>query len=414
MIAEIISIGTELLLGDITDTNSTYIAESLTAYGYDIHYISTVGDNKKRLIKTLIRALNRADIIITTGGLGPTEDDLTREAVAEATEHSLKKDPELVKNITDYFQHNSYKMTDNNIKQAYLPEAAQPIVNNWGTAPGILLKTENNIIFSLPGIPTEMKKMFEATVLPCLRELNNETIVSKTLHFMGIGESILETELIDLLQNQSNPTLALLAGHGEVKIRITAKGDNKNEIAKLLNDSEVKIRKRVGEYIYGVNGETLPEVVGKLFKETGLTISTAESCTGGLIGNRLTNIPGSSNYYLGGNIVYSNQAKIDLLGINPETLKKYGAVSEETAREMAKGVRDVFHTDLSISVTGIAGPGGGSKEKSVGLVYVGLSTPQTTSVYQLNLKGNRSWNKWLSSQHALYYLYKYLKKIDIK
>ena len=229
MKAEIISIGTEILLGDIIDRNSKYIAENLKDLGYDIHYITSVGDNKKRLIKVLKRALKRSDIIITTGGLGPTEDDITRQAVAEAANKNIYKNEKMLKSIKDYFKQKNYNMTKNNYRQAFLPEGAEIVKNMWGTAPGIYLKENDYTIINLPGVPSEMKKMFSNYIFKKLQKNSKETIVSKTLHFFGIGESTLETKLKKILKKQSNPTLALLAGRGEVKLRITAKGKNKKQ-----------------------------------------------------------------------------------------------------------------------------------------------------------------------------------------
>lgn len=410
MIAEIISIGTELLLGDIVDTNSTYIADKLTANGFDIHYMTTVGDNRERLIRVLKKAISRADIIITTGGLGPTDDDLTREAIAAATGLPLKKVPALVEEIKDYFQHKNYPMTENNYKQAYLPEGARSINNQRGTAPGILLETDSYIIISLPGVPREMKFMFTGEVIPYLQNLLQGKIKSKVLNFFSIGESTLETEIKDILDKQTNPTLALLAGTGEVKIRITAKGKTDQEVDRLIQGAEREIRERVGQYIYSVNDEDLAVVTGRLLVEKGLTLSVAESCTGGLIGNRITDVPGSSRYFMGGMITYSNQAKMRHLGVKSTILENFGAVSRETVSEMAEGVREKMSTDIGIAVSGIAGPEGGSKEKPVGTVYIGLSTPTGTDTFKLKLKGDRVWNKWMSSQYALYYLYRYLRE----
>ncbi|MFW6390126.1 MAG: CinA family nicotinamide mononucleotide deamidase-related protein, partial [Halanaerobiales bacterium] len=291
MIAEIISIGTELILGDVIDSNSAYIAEQLTRYGYDIHYISTVGDNKKRLIKVIERAIIRADIIITTGGLGPTTDDITREAIAESTGCSLQKNTKLLENIKDYFHHKNYKMTINNERQAYLPEGAKALTNNFGTAPGFILKKDEYKIISLPGVPREMKGILENEVKPILLQDNENIIKSKTLNFFRIGESTLENKIDDIINNQNNPTIALLAGKGEVKIRITAKGCNQHKVDTLINTVEEKIRNRVGKYIYTVNDKKLEKVIGDLLNEKDMTLAVAESCTGGLIGRRITDIP---------------------------------------------------------------------------------------------------------------------------
>ncbi|MGM0437575.1 MAG: competence/damage-inducible protein A [Bacillota bacterium] len=410
MKTEIISIGTEILLGDIVDTNSKYIAENLKDLGYDVHYLTSVGDNKKRVIKVLQRALKRSDLIITSGGLGPTEDDLTRQAVAEATNKSIYKDEDLLKSIKKYFKQKNYTMTKNNYSQAYLPEGAEVIKNKWGTAPGIYLKEKDYIIISLPGVPSEMKKMFSNYVFNKLQEDSKDIIISKTLHFFGIGESTLETKLEDILKKQSNPTLALLAGKGEVKLRITVKGKNEKKLEKMIYEKENLIRKRVGEFIYGSNDTNLAKELYKLLLEKNLTISFAESCTGGLISHRITQIPGSSNVFKGSFVVYSNKSKINLLNIKEKIIEQNGAVSKNTAKIMADKIKEKFNTNIGIGVTGIAGPGGGSKEKPVGLVYLGISYKEKSVVKKLNLNYSRTFNKWMTSQYVFFHLLKILKE----
>jgi len=408
--AEIISIGTEILLGDIVDTNSKYIAEHLKDLGYDIHYMTAVGDNQKRVINVLKRAIERSDLVITTGGLGPTEDDLTRQAIAKATNKNLYQDENLLNSIKEYFDQKNYNMTKNNYSQAFLPEGAKVIKNNWGTAPGILLKDSDYMIISLPGVPSEMKKMFSNYILKELQKYSEKTILSKTLHFFGIGESTLETKLKNILENQTNPTLALLAGEGEVKLRITAKGENKNKLKDMISKKEKLIRKKVGKYIYGVNNTDLAKEIYNILLKRKLTISLAESCTGGLISHRLTQIPGSSKVFKGSYVVYSNEAKINLLDIDREIIKKQGAVSKKTALMMAKNIKDKFGTNIGIGVTGIAGPGGGTADKPVGLVYIGISYGKKNIVHKLNLKYSRSFNKWMTSQYVFYYLLDHFKR----
>jgi len=408
--AEIISIGTEILLGDIVDTNSKYIAEHLKDLGYDIHYMTAVGDNQKRVINVLKRAIERSDLVITTGGLGPTEDDLTRQAIAKATDKNLYQDENLLNSIKEYFDQKNYNMTKNNYSQAFLPEGAKVIKNNWGTAPGILLKESDYMIISLPGVPSEMKKMFSNYILKELQKYSEKTILSKTLHFFGIGESTLETKLKNILENQNNPTLALLAGEGEVKLRITAKGEIKNKLKDMISKKEKLIRKKVGKYIYGVNNTDLAKEIYNILLKRKLTISLAESCTGGLISHRLTQIPGSSKVFKGSYVVYSNEAKINLLDIDREIIKKQGAVSKKTALMMAKNIKDKFGTNIGIGVTGIAGPGGGTADKPIGLVYIGISYGKKNIVHKLNLKYSRSFNKWMTSQYVFYYLLDHFKR----
>ena len=412
MQAEIISIGTELLLGDIIDTNSKYIAEKLKDFGYDVHYITTVGDNKEKLSTIFKKAITRSDLIISTGGLGPTDDDLTRDAVAEATNKKLYRNEQLLKDIKKYFKNKGYNMTKNNYSQAYLPQGAQAIINKWGTAPGIYLKTKDYEIINLPGVPQEMKNIFEDTIISKLARNSSDMIMSKTLNFFGIGESTLESKLYDILEKQNNPTLALLAGKGEVKIRITAKATKKEVLTKLIMKEEEKIRNKVGEYIYGVDDTDLSEEVNKLFKDNNMTLSLAESCTGGLISHRITNVPGSSKIFKGGFVVYSNKSKINFLDIDEKVIESNGAVSEIVAKRMSENVLKKFNTDIGVGVTGIAGPGGGTKNKDVGLVYIAISTENKTYNYKLNLKGDRLSNKWMTSQYLLYYLLKIIKKME--
>ncbi|MFW6309047.1 MAG: competence/damage-inducible protein A [bacterium] len=407
---EIISIGTEILLGDVVDTNAAYLARNLTELGYDINYMNTVGDNKSRIVNTIQRCLERADILITTGGLGPTTDDITRSAVAESMDCPLYTDDNLVKMIKDYFAERNYELTPNNLRQAQLPRGAEPLINNRGTAPGILLEKEDKVVISLPGVPREMKDIFQNQVFPYLKNLSGETIKSRVLKFFRIGESSLETELEDIFVSQTNPTLALLADRGEVKLRITAKAESQEACEKMISRAEEKIRDRVGKYIYTTDNTNLPELVGEGLTDRGQTIALAESCTGGLIGNRITDIPGSSDYFLGGIIAYSNRIKENILGVKRESLEKYGAVSKQVAREMAVGIRKNYDSDFGLSVTGIAGPGGGTEEKPVGLVYVSVAFPGGINSYQLNLEGNRLKNKWMTSQYALYYTYEVLQE----
>ena len=411
MIVEIISIGTELILGDLVDTNAAYIAQKITASGFNIHYMTTVGDNRDRMVDTLARAIKRSELIIITGGLGPTDDDLTREAIAESTGCPLQEEPELLQHLINYFEQRNYPMTANNHKQVLLPEGARVIQNKVGTAPGILLKKKGYTIIAMPGVPGEMKPMLTTEVIPYLKKYCNDLIKSRVLKFFMIGESALETQLKDILEGQTNPTMALLAGRGEVKIRITAKAGSEQKADFLLNRAEEMIRERVDQYIYSNNDQDLAEVMGRLIEKKGLTLALAESCTGGLIGHRITDIPGSSAYFSGGMVTYSNQSKIEQLGVQAITLEKHGAVSRESVVEMAEGIRNKLSSDLGLAVSGIAGPGGGNEGKPVGLIFIALADREKTLTYRLRLHHDRIWNKWMSSQYALYYLYQYLTKI---
>ncbi|MGM0471694.1 MAG: competence/damage-inducible protein A [Bacillota bacterium] len=410
MQAEIIAVGTELLLGQIVDTNTAYLAQQLADLGIDVYHQSTVGDNYERLKSTLQSSLQRADLIITTGGLGPTDDDLTREVIADAVGVELVKDDKLAADIASYFEAADRKMAANNLTQAYLPAGAEPINNQRGTAPGIILEAQDSIIIALPGVPPEMKAMTEEEVIPYLTNqiAREELIKSKVLKVVGYGESDLEIEIKDILNNQTNPTLALLAGRGEVKLRLTVKAESESKADDLLAQLEAKLRSRLGESIFGIDSETMAEVVGKKLRNSGLTLATAESCTGGLIGDRITNVSGSSDYFECGVVTYSNQSKEELINVQAQTLQQFGAVSAQTAEEMAIGVRELAGTDVGMAVTGIAGPTGGSKEKPVGLVYLGLAVGEEVRSYQFNLHGSRQQIKHLTSQYALDKLRRYL------
>jgi nicotinamide-nucleotide amidase len=410
MKAEIITIGTELLLGQIIDSNSQWIGQRLAEIGVNLYYKATVGDNKERVLDTLKNSINRSDIIITTGGLGPTQDDLTRECIGEALGLELIKDEELLMDIRDYFDKMGHEMADNNIKQAYLPEGAVAIDNPEGTAPGILINQDGKVIVAMPGVPIEMKAMMIETVLPYLKKKfsKGEVIKSRVIKTCGIGESSLEELITDILTEQTNPTIAPLASQGEVKLRLTAKANSEEEADRLINLKEAKLQERIGEYIYGYDDDNLEGVVAKLLWDQKLTIATAESCTGGLIGDRLTSIAGSSAYFERGIISYSNQAKMDLLKVKKSTLEEYGAVSSQTAKEMAKGVRNLSKTDIGLSTTGIAGPGGESLEKPVGLVYMAIADKDGVESYRYQFNGSRERVKYMTSQMILNLLRKRL------
>lgn len=411
MRAEIVSIGTELLLGQIVDTNAAYIAEKLAELGIDLYHKVTVGDNEERIVKILKTSLQRADVIITTGGLGPTEDDLTRRVIAKAMGVELVKDEDLAKRIKDFFEKLSRPMTKNNITQAYVPVGAEPIVNEQGTAPGIILEKDGKTIISMPGVPSEMKRMMQEKVIPYLEgQLDRGHLIkSKVLKVCGYGESSLETEIKDILDQQTNPTLALLSGKAEVNLRITAKTEAEEEADRLIREVETELRKRLGNNVFGVNDETMEEVVGFRLKEKELTLAVAESCTGGLIGHRITSVPGSSNYFERGIISYSNRAKRELLKVREKTLKENGAVSRQTAEEMAQGVKRLAETDVGIAVSGIAGPTGGTEEKPVGLIYMGIAHKQLVKSFKFKFHGTRQEIKYLTSQYTLDKLRRYLE-----
>lgn len=403
MKAEIITIGTELLLGQIVDTNSAWLAEKLAELGIDVYYKAVVGDNKQRVIETLHNSLDRSDLVITTGGLGPTQDDITREAVAEALDQELVKSDSVLEQVKCYFHQSGREMSENNVTQAYFPEEAEIIENPKGTAPAFLVAEDDKIVVSLPGVPGEMKHLMEEKVIPYLQEnlFTEQVIHSRVIKTCGIGESDLETEVADIVAQQTNPTIALLADSGEVKIRLTAKAETETEAQKLIEQEEEKLRDRINDYIYGYNEDTLEQVVAEKLWEQDLTLAVAESCTGGLIGDRLTSVPGSSAYFDRGIVSYSNRAKRELLGVKEATLEEFGAVSKQTAREMAVEVKNKAGVDIGLATTGIAGPGGGTEEKPVGLVYLAIAIDEEVQVYQFNFNGTRSRVKYLTSRLAL-------------
>lgn len=372
MKAEIIAVGTEILLGDILNTNAQFLSKELASLGIDVYYQSVVGDNEYRLLNIFEESLNRSDIIITTGGLGPTKDDLTKEVAAKYFEQELVLDKYSWDKIKTYFEKIGKVVTINNKKQAYFPKEAIILENNNGTAPGAILKKNNKIIIILPGPPKEMQAMYNESVKPYLKNLSKEVMVSKTLKFCGIGESYLEEKLIDLIKEQSNPTIAPYAKESEVTLRITAKAKDEKEAINLINPIVSEIQNRIGDYLYSVDDKNLEDVLVEDLIKKNLTISVAESCTGGMVSSTIINYPGVSSVFVEGCVTYSNKAKMKSLNVKKETLDKYGAVSKETAMEMAYGIAQRHKTNIGISTTGIAGPEGGSEEKPVGLVYFGI------------------------------------------
>lgn len=389
MRAEIITVGTEILLGDIVNTNSQFLAKELANLGVEVYYQGTVGDNEDRLLESLEESLNRSDMVITTGGLGPTKDDLTKETAAKLFNQELVFHEESWREIEAYFNKLGKVPTENNKKQAYFPKEAIVLKNNNGTAPGAILKKDNKTIIVLPGPPREMKPMFEEHVKPYLQYLTDDILVSKTLRFYGIGESSLENAIIDIINEQSNPTIAPYAKDTEVTLRITAKAISEEVAMDLINPVIDKIEDRVGQYIYSQGESTLEDTVAEMLVNKNLTISVAESCTGGMVSSNLINYPGISSVFMEGCITYSNEAKMKSLGVKKETLDKFGAVSEETAREMAEGIARRYNTNIGISTTGIAGPEGGTKEKPVGLVYFGIYINGKTIVKRYIFNGSR-------------------------
>lgn len=396
MKAEIISVGTEILLGDIVNTNSQFLAKELAALGIEVYHQSTVGDNKQRLLECFDESLKRSDLVITTGGLGPTGDDMTKETAAEYFGQELELHKPSLEVLESFFVKTGKKMAENNMKQVYFPKDAIVLKNNNGTAPGAILKKDDKSIIVLPGPPREMKAMFNESVKPYLQQFTKEMLISKTLRLYGIGESNLELEILDIIDEQTNPTVALYAKELEVTIRITAKAENEELAFELIKPVEEKIKDRVGKYVYTEGdisvseGESaLEDAVSKLLVEKNLTIAVAESCTGGLVSSSLINYPGISSVFLEGCVTYSNESKMKRLGVKKETLEDFGAVSEQTAIEMAEGIAKGFGANIGISTTGVAGPGGGTEEKPVGLVYTAIYINGKTIVKKNIFNGDR-------------------------
>jgi len=382
--AEIVTIGTEMLLGDLVDTNTAWISQRLAALGVSMYRHTTVGDNNDRIIGALRDAASRADLVVTTGGLGPTSDDLTNACLGMLTGRPMVEYPEARRHIDEKFAKFGREPTPSNYKQALFPEGTELIPNPLGTAPGALVEWEGTLFATLPGVPSEMKRMFEETLEPLIRERSDGSIVSKTLHFAGIGESALAEKVQDFL-DASDPTVAPLAGQGRVRLRITTRAATEEEAHGKIRPVEEEILDRLGEYFFGEDEETLESSVGRLLAERGATVALAESCTGGLISKRLTDIAGSSAYFVEGFVTYSNASKERLLGVPKEMFAEHGAVSEPVARAMAEGARKISGADYGLSVTGVAGPGGGTEEKPVGLVYVGVTDAEGAVAEKLDL-----------------------------
>ncbi|MBE5978426.1 MAG: competence/damage-inducible protein A [Paenibacillaceae bacterium] len=390
MVVELISVGTEILLGNIVNTNTQYLAEKCALLGLSMYHQVTVGDNRERLFAVLETALNRSDVVILTGGLGPTEDDLTKEVCAEVMGFDLVEDEHTRERISEYFKNSIYKeIPDNNWKQAMIPQGATVLDNSNGTAPGLIMERDGKTAILLPGPPNELKPLFTEQVFPYLQSRQPEVIRSQMVKICGYGESQVEDKLIDLINTQTNPTIATYAKTAEVHLRVTAKAANEDEAKNLLKPVVKEIKNRFENAVFTTKEEeTLEMAVVRLLKKHELTVTTAESCTGGLIAGRLVNVPGASEVFREGFITYSNKAKRKYLDVSKGTLKKYGAVSEQTAKEMATGGVFASDADACIAVTGIAGPDADG-EKPVGLVYIACYMKDKVKVEEYHFKGNR-------------------------
>lgn len=389
MRCEIISVGTEILLGDIINSDAQYLSKKLSDMGIECYYQTVVGDNPERLKEAYDLAFKRSDLVITTGGLGPTEDDLTKEVAFEFLGKKSEVHEESLERIKDYFKRIGREMVKSNEKQAHFPKDAIVLKNNVGTAPGCILEEGNKIIINLPGPPKEMQPMFEDYVVPYLSKFQNGILVSEVLRVIGIGESTAAELVSELIEKQTNPTIAPYAKDGEVIFRITAKAKSREEGIAIIRPVKNRVKEILKENVYGEGNTSIEEVVAKMLVDNDLTIATAESCTGGMIASKLINYPGISSVFLEGAVTYSNESKIDRLGVRKSTLESCGAVSQETAEEMVIGIVSNLGAKVGLSTTGIAGPGGGTNEKPVGLVYIAIYIEGDVVIKKLNLIGSR-------------------------
>lgn len=391
MIVELISVGTEILLGNIVNTNAAFLAEQCAALGLSCYYQTVVGDNDQRLLQTLETAVGRSDIVILSGGLGPTQDDLTKETAAKLFGKKLIMDKHSKELIETFFKKRGLEPTDNNWKQALIPEGAVAVDNANGTAPGVIMEEDGKTVILLPGPPNELIPMFQTSIFPYLGKKEKSIICSKTVKICGVGESKAEAEIMDLLKRQVNPTIAPYAKTGEVHLRVTAKAVDEKSAKKLLKPVVKELKGRFGANVYTTEEEvTLEQAVVDLLLANRLTVSTVESCTGGMVAARLINVPGVSEVFKSGHITYSNKAKRKIVSVKRSDLEKYGAVSEKVAKDMAKGAAVLTKADVVVSVTGIAGPDGGTEEKPVGLVYIGCYVKGRINVRKYNFSGNRA------------------------
>ncbi len=390
LVVELIAVGTELLLGNIVNTNAAYLAQKCAEAGLSCYYQDVVGDNALRLEQTLRTALSRADVIILCGGLGPTQDDLTKETVAKVMDAELYMDEDCLKSVLDYFERIGRTPTENNRKQALIPKGAKVLVNNNGTAPGCIIEKNGKHVIMLPGPPEELKLMYEESVDPYLLRLTPRTIFSKNVKICGVGESSVETAIEDLVNAQSNPTIATYAKTGEVHVRVSAQAEDEVMAKKLCKPIIKELKERFGNNIYSTDDDvTLEKAVTDMIKDENLSLGVVESCTGGLLAGRLVGVPGVSEVFKSGLVTYSNKAKRKLAGVRKSTLEKYGAVSSQTAEEMVKGAASLYKLDVVAATTGIAGPEGGSEEKPVGLVYVACFVCGKVTVKECHFTGSR-------------------------
>jgi len=410
MSAEIITIGTELLTGSTINTNVSYLSEKLTSLGIETCFQTSVGDNYPHLELVLSEAIKRSEIIVITGGLGPTADDITKQAVSNVLKTRLILETGIVSKIERFFKDRKKEIPSNNYNQALIIRGSMIINNKIGTAPGLIIERDQNIIILLPGVPRELKPMFKDTVSKYLEKKYSKNLVikSRTLRTFGLGESTVDEKLTHIAEKCSNPSIAFLAHATEVDVKITAKAGNQDIADSLIADVETQIRDSLGDYVFGADDETMEKIVGTILTLRNKKIALAESCTGGLISNLLTNVSGSSAYFIESIIAYSNEAKIKLLHVSSQTIEKFGAVSSQTASAMAKGIKELAGSDYGLSITGIAGPTGETSQKPVGLVYIGLAHQNGVDTSEHKFFGTRDIIKQKAAQTALDILRRHL------
>lgn len=413
--AYIISTGSELLNGSSEDTNAAFLSRELTAAGLIVTARETSGDSLESVTKAWKNGMERADLVISTGGLGPTSDDMTREGLSQALQLPLVAFPAELQKIQAYFDNRNREMPLNNKKQALFPEGSIIVPNNYGTAAGCIVNHGDQLLIMLPGPPAELQPMYSAEIVPLIHAWlgeNRPVMVTRILRTIGLGESQIAEIIAPLADKISPEEIAYQAVQGEVLVKLSVIADCAQEASRILSDREASVRRLLGPSVYGQGDDTLAGVVIGLLQQANLCLSVAESCTGGLLGTMLTDIPGSSHSFWGGAITYSNEAKQKILGVNPDTLRQFGAVSNEVAREMSRGIRGLAQSDYGLAITGIAGPEGGTPEKPVGLVYLGLSDRSGNMSRELRLSGSRTMIRQRAARLALDWLRRRLEGIE--
>lgn len=408
----IVSVGTEILFGQITNTNSVYLSRQLNLLGFDVLYHYTVGDNDGRLSEILRFALNDCDMVFTTGGLGPTQDDMTKETVTHIFGDVLVEDEASMKNLKQKAKLWNNKMTPNNLKQAMMPSKAIVFANDTGSAPGFAVERNRKHIISMPGPPKEMTTMFENHILPWLERFRSDTIYYRVIRCFGIGESLLETKLLDIINNQTDPTIATYAKRGECTIRVASKRKTEDEAMESVNACVDDIVSRLSDYVFSTDDESLPQVVGKKLIENNISISCAESCTGGMFADELTSVAGISEVFDRGFVTYTERAKIDELNVCSQTIEENTVYSSEIAEEMAKGVYAVTGSRICISITGVAGPDAVSDDKPAGLAYIGVSVDGVTNIEEIRVRNvSRNSNRAYFTMHMFDLVNKTINKM---